>query len=82
MASTTLGDLHPSNRLYRGEITDPKGAIDAHIACLRIEQRQDVLHPVPEMEPFDWAPYIAEVDPLIESMGLEVPDPLAGRKYL
>ena len=26
--------------------------------------------------------YIAEVNPLIESMGLEVPDPLAGRKYL
>jgi ring-1,2-phenylacetyl-CoA epoxidase subunit PaaA len=28
------------------------------------------------------AQYIAEVNPLIESMGLEVPDPLAGRKYL
>ena len=26
--------------------------------------------------------YIAEVNPLIESMGLAVPDPLAGRKYL
>jgi ring-1,2-phenylacetyl-CoA epoxidase subunit PaaA len=26
--------------------------------------------------------YIAEVNPLIEGMGLEVPDPLAGRKYL
>jgi ring-1,2-phenylacetyl-CoA epoxidase subunit PaaA len=26
--------------------------------------------------------YLAEVNPLIESMGLEVPDPLAGRKYL
>jgi ring-1,2-phenylacetyl-CoA epoxidase subunit PaaA len=28
------------------------------------------------------AQYLAEVNPLIESMGLEVPDPLAGRKYL
>lgn len=28
------------------------------------------------------AQYIAEVNPLIEQMGLEVPDPLAGRKYL
>src|SRR5262249_49169313 len=28
------------------------------------------------------AQYIAEVNPLIESMGLEVPDPRAGRKYL
>jgi ring-1,2-phenylacetyl-CoA epoxidase subunit PaaA len=28
------------------------------------------------------AQYIAEVNPLIESMGLEVPDPVAGRKYL
>jgi ring-1,2-phenylacetyl-CoA epoxidase subunit PaaA len=28
------------------------------------------------------AQYIAEVNPLIESMGLEVPDPLEGRKYL
>ena len=28
------------------------------------------------------AQYIAEVSPLIESMGLQVPDPLAGRKYL
>jgi ring-1,2-phenylacetyl-CoA epoxidase subunit PaaA len=28
------------------------------------------------------AQYMAEVNPLIESMGLEVPDPLAGRKYL
>ena len=26
--------------------------------------------------------YIAEVNPLIESMGLQVPDPLRGRKYL
>jgi 1,2-phenylacetyl-CoA epoxidase catalytic subunit len=26
--------------------------------------------------------YLAEVNPLIESMGLQVPDPLAGRKYL
>jgi ring-1,2-phenylacetyl-CoA epoxidase subunit PaaA len=26
--------------------------------------------------------YLAEVNPLIEGMGLEVPDPLAGRKYL
>lgn len=26
--------------------------------------------------------YLAEVNPLIEDMGLEVPDPLAGRKYL
>src|SRR5438067_11514421 len=26
--------------------------------------------------------YLAEVNPLIEQMGLEVPDPLAGRKYL
>src|SRR5258708_29987764 len=26
--------------------------------------------------------YIAEVNPLLESMGLHVPDPLAGRKYL
>ncbi len=26
--------------------------------------------------------YMAEVNPLIESMGLQVPDPLAGRKYL
>jgi ring-1,2-phenylacetyl-CoA epoxidase subunit PaaA len=26
--------------------------------------------------------YIAEVDPLIESMGLSIPDPLRGRKYL
>ena len=26
--------------------------------------------------------YLAEVNPLIESMGLEVPDPLVGRKYL
>jgi ring-1,2-phenylacetyl-CoA epoxidase subunit PaaA len=26
--------------------------------------------------------YMAEVNPLIESMGLTVPDPLAGRKYL
>jgi ring-1,2-phenylacetyl-CoA epoxidase subunit PaaA len=26
--------------------------------------------------------YIAEVDPLIESMGLTVPDPLVGRQYL
>jgi ring-1,2-phenylacetyl-CoA epoxidase subunit PaaA len=26
--------------------------------------------------------YIAEVNPLIEAMGLEVPDPLAGRKFL
>ena len=26
--------------------------------------------------------FIAEVNPLIEAMGLEVPDPLAGRKYL
>ncbi len=26
--------------------------------------------------------FLAEVNPLIESMGLEVPDPLAGRKYL
>ena len=28
------------------------------------------------------AQYVAEVNPMIESMGLEVPDPLAGRKYL
>jgi 1,2-phenylacetyl-CoA epoxidase catalytic subunit len=28
------------------------------------------------------AQYLAEVNPLIEAMGLEVPDPLAGRKYL
>lgn len=28
------------------------------------------------------AQYQAEVDPLIESMGLSVPDPLSGRKYL
>ena len=28
------------------------------------------------------AQYIAEVSPLIESMGLSVPDPTAGRKYL
>ena len=28
------------------------------------------------------AQYIAEVNPLLESMGLQVPDPLAGRKYL
>jgi ring-1,2-phenylacetyl-CoA epoxidase subunit PaaA len=28
------------------------------------------------------AQYLAEVNPLIEGMGLEVPDPLAGRKYL
>lgn len=28
------------------------------------------------------AQYQAEVDPLIQSMGLDVPDPLAGRKYL
>ncbi len=28
------------------------------------------------------AQYQAEVDPLIRSMGLEVPDPLAGRKFL
>jgi len=28
------------------------------------------------------AQYIAEVNPLIEGMGLTVPDPLAGRKYL
>ena len=28
------------------------------------------------------AQYMAEVDPLIASMGLTVPDPLAGRKYL
>jgi ring-1,2-phenylacetyl-CoA epoxidase subunit PaaA len=28
------------------------------------------------------AQYIAEVTPLIEAMGLRVPDPLAGRKYL
>ena len=45
-------------------------------------------------EPGDYAPavllpgdplraqYIAEVSPLIESMGLSVPDPTAGRKYL
>jgi 1,2-phenylacetyl-CoA epoxidase catalytic subunit len=26
--------------------------------------------------------YIAEVNPLIAAMGLQVPDPLAGRKYL
>jgi 1,2-phenylacetyl-CoA epoxidase catalytic subunit len=26
--------------------------------------------------------YLAEVNPLIESMGLDVPDPLAGRKYV
>jgi 1,2-phenylacetyl-CoA epoxidase catalytic subunit len=26
--------------------------------------------------------YLAEVNPLIEGMGLEVPDALAGRKYL
>jgi ring-1,2-phenylacetyl-CoA epoxidase subunit PaaA len=26
--------------------------------------------------------YLAEVNPLIERMGLQVPDPLAGRKYL
>jgi ring-1,2-phenylacetyl-CoA epoxidase subunit PaaA len=26
--------------------------------------------------------YLAEVNPLIEAMGLDVPDPLAGRKYL
>jgi len=26
--------------------------------------------------------YIAEVDPLIKAMGLEVPDPLEGRHYL
>jgi ring-1,2-phenylacetyl-CoA epoxidase subunit PaaA len=26
--------------------------------------------------------YMAEVNPLIESMGLQVPDPLAGRKYV
>jgi ring-1,2-phenylacetyl-CoA epoxidase subunit PaaA len=26
--------------------------------------------------------YIAEVNPLLESMGLDVPDPLTGRKYL
>jgi 1,2-phenylacetyl-CoA epoxidase catalytic subunit len=26
--------------------------------------------------------YIAEVDPLIAGMGLTVPDPLVGRKYL
>jgi 1,2-phenylacetyl-CoA epoxidase catalytic subunit len=26
--------------------------------------------------------YIAEVNPLIESMGLTLPDPVAGRKYL
>ena len=28
------------------------------------------------------ATYMAEVNPLIESMGLTVPDPLAGRKYV
>jgi ring-1,2-phenylacetyl-CoA epoxidase subunit PaaA len=28
------------------------------------------------------AQYIAEVNPIIESMGLQVPDPLKGRKYL
>jgi ring-1,2-phenylacetyl-CoA epoxidase subunit PaaA len=28
------------------------------------------------------AQYVAEVNPLIEGMGLDVPDPLAGRKYL
>jgi ring-1,2-phenylacetyl-CoA epoxidase subunit PaaA len=28
------------------------------------------------------AQYLAEVNPLIERMGLQVPDPLAGRKYL
>jgi ring-1,2-phenylacetyl-CoA epoxidase subunit PaaA len=28
------------------------------------------------------AQYMAEVNPLLEGMGLEVPDPLAGRKYL
>jgi ring-1,2-phenylacetyl-CoA epoxidase subunit PaaA len=28
------------------------------------------------------AEYMAEVDPLIEGMGLNVPDPLVGRKYL
>jgi 1,2-phenylacetyl-CoA epoxidase catalytic subunit len=28
------------------------------------------------------AQYVAEVNPLIDSMGLTVPDPLAGRKYL
>jgi ring-1,2-phenylacetyl-CoA epoxidase subunit PaaA len=28
------------------------------------------------------AQYMAEVNPLIEDMGLQVPDPLAGRKYL
>ncbi|MCA1647432.1 MAG: phenylacetate-CoA oxygenase subunit PaaI [Chloroflexi bacterium] len=28
------------------------------------------------------AQFIAEVNPLIEGMGLQVPDPLAGRKYL
>ena len=28
------------------------------------------------------AQYLAEVNPLIESMGLDVPDPVAGRKYL
>ena len=26
--------------------------------------------------------FIAEVNPILESMGLEVPDPLKGRKYL
>jgi ring-1,2-phenylacetyl-CoA epoxidase subunit PaaA len=28
------------------------------------------------------AQYMAEINPLIESMGLTVPDPMAGRKYL
>jgi len=57
-----FGELHPSNRLSRGEINDPEGAIRAHIQCLQIEQRTDERYPTPEVGAFDWKKHITEAE--------------------
>jgi hypothetical protein len=57
-----FGELHPSNRLSRGEINEPEGAIRAHIQCLQIEKRTDERYPTPEVGAFDWDKHIKEAE--------------------